>query len=348
MGQVHLGPQVLGVGADDHTLVVPVGDIGGIGHVLGAAFQGDVVVVGERGLGDLVQPVRLVAQVGERRVLGQVRNALLVGAQVFQHVHEVGVHEVHPLGEAGEGSVAVVGNVEVLAHLPVPGGDEDDAGGAARTVDGGRGGVLQDGDFLDGFRSDGLKGALDAVHQDERGVAALQGGDAAEHDGGGGGRVAVALGDVQAGHLALDELGGVADVTGEEVLALDRGDGGGDIALTLRAVADDDRIVQGQDIGFQGKVDPGAPLDGHFQGLEADGGHRDDGVRLDTRDPVRAVQVGHVARRGAGDQDARADNRLAGGLADRSGNGQVSLCGSGDGEQEQGARQDRRHCSRLE
>ena len=235
----------------------------------------------------------------------------------------------------------------MLSDLSVPGRDEDDAGGAARTVDGGRGGVLQDGDFLDGFRSDGFEGTLDAVHQDERGISALQGGHAAEHDGGGGCRVAVALGDVQAGHLALDELGGIADVTGEEVLALDRGDGRSDVSLALGTVADDDRVVQGQDVRLDGEVDPGASADGFFQGLEADGGHRDDGVRLDTRDPVGTVDVGDGARRGAGDQDARADDRFSGGLADRSGNGQVSLCGSGDGKQEQSARKERGCYSRL-
>ena len=235
----------------------------------------------------------------------------------------------------------------MLSDLSVPGCDEDDAGGAAGTVDGGRGSVLQHGDFFDGFRSDGFQGALDAVHQDERGVAAHQGGDAAEHDGGGGIRVTVALGDVQAGHLALDELGGIADVTGEEVLALDRGDGRSDVSLALGTVADDDRVVQGQDVRLDGEVDPGASADGFFQGLEADGGHRDDGVRLDARNPVGTVDVGDGARRGAGDQDARADDRFSGGLADRSGNGQVSLCGSGDGKQEQSARKERGCYSRL-
>ena len=134
--------------------------------MLGTAFKGNVVVVGKTVLGYLREPVGLVAKIGKCRVFGKIALSFFVGSEGFKIMHEVGVHELHALGEVGQGGVSVVGDVEPFSNFTGLGGDDDNAGRTAGTVNGGCRCVLKDGDFLDGFGSYGSKGTFNAVHQD--------------------------------------------------------------------------------------------------------------------------------------------------------------------------------------
>ena len=55
-----------------------------------------------------------------------------------------------------------------LAGITALCGDDDDAVSTTHTEHGGGGGVLEDGQALDFIRVDGVQGALDAIHEDER------------------------------------------------------------------------------------------------------------------------------------------------------------------------------------
>ena len=257
LGDVELHAHALVARVDHHALLVAVAEACGVGGVGRASLEVDGVVLCEARLGDGAQPVgreALVAEGGGARYAAQV----------------VGRHEVEVVVEVRGAHVARVGHLGGLVELSALGGDEDDAVGAACAVDGGSGGVLQHvdgGDVLRGHLGDVARHAVD---EHQRVEAAGEGGDAAQADGAGGIRVARALGDVQAGHLALDELGGILDVTDVEVLGLDAGDGRRDVALLHRTVADDHHVGEQLAVLLQGDADVGSALEGYFLGGIAD------------------------------------------------------------------------------
>ncbi len=224
-GEAHL----LGVGVDEHTILVAVGEACVVGGLLGAAADGDIVVVGEGGAGDGVEPVGVIALVRE---VGEA------GADI------VAIHHVEGVGEAGPAGVAGVVDGGLGIAFALLGGDDDDTSCATSTIDSGCGSVLEDVDALNILGGDGGEATLDTVDEDERRVAAVKRDDTAEADGRRAGWVARAVGDGKTGDFALDEVGGVVDVTLDEVVALDGCDGRSDIALALRAVADDDDILE--------------------------------------------------------------------------------------------------------
>ena len=80
-------------------------------------------------------------------------------------LHLLGVKHVHVLAHHAQGMLVV--HVEVRggrALVALLGGDYDNAVGCARTVDGGGGGVLEDGEALDVVRVDGRQGVAGAAH----------------------------------------------------------------------------------------------------------------------------------------------------------------------------------------
>lgn len=98
-----------------------------------------------------------------------------------------------------------------------------------------------------------------------------------------------AVGDGKTSNFALDEVGSVVDVTLDEVLALDGGDGRSDIALALRAVADDDDILEL--LVVRCEADAHALGGGQLLSGVADEGE-DEGRALRCLDGEVAVEVG--------------------------------------------------------
>ena len=123
------------------------------------------------------------------------------------------------------------------------GRDEDDAGGALGTVDGRRGGILDDRDVVHVGGVDVLEVAFHAVDEYQR-RAAVDGVPSADVQRRRLARTAGGRSDVQARDRALEHVG---DIQGRAVLdgvCLDDGDGAGQVGLFLGAVTDDDDFVQ--------------------------------------------------------------------------------------------------------
>ena len=210
----------LGPGVQLHTVVlVPVHRQEHLGAGV-AAGDGQVVAVGEGAVVDLLLDVVLLdvlvavdvaegadaVELGER--VGGV--GLVVRVRVRPHIIEVVVRAegLQVLGRGVELGVAAVADPH-LAFLGALRGHEDDAVGAARTVDRGGGGVLQHVDALDLVGRDVGQGARDAVDQDERVIALRDGAATAHADVHLRARTAVLRDDVHARELALDRLGDI-------------------------------------------------------------------------------------------------------------------------------------------
>ena len=210
------------------------------------------------------------------------------------------------------GEVVGVGHVDlVLRTGAVLGGDEDHAPGRAATVDGGGGGVLQDGDVLDVVGVDERKvGDFHAVDQDQRLVVAVDGTGTAETHRRGGAEVSRVVGDGQAGDDALETLRHVDDrLAAEGLLHVDRRDGAGQVDLLLRTETDDHGFIEELRVIGQDDVDHAAAGDGHLLGLVADAGELQGSV-CGSVDGVAAIRVGRRARCRTDDHYVRSDDRL--------------------------------------
>ena len=270
-----------------------------------AAADGQVVVLGDAGLADLGEPVGL----------GLVRE-LAVGTLEAPALGPAGedivsAHEVRTLEPLGGGHIAGILDRGGHLALGVAGGDDDDAVGAASTVDGGRGTVLQHVDGLDVFWGNRGEVAGNTVDEHERLGGAVQGGSTAEHDGGGSGRVTGGDGDLQAGDLALDELAGVDNGALDELIGFHALHGGRDIGLFLGAVTDGDGFLKERDGLPEHDVDDGAVADGLFHGFIADAGELEDGGGAPDGDGVLAIHTGHDTVRRSHFHDTGSDDGLA-------------------------------------
>ncbi len=329
LGNLDTGADVGAAGTLDGTLVVVVGQVGGIGVVLAATHDGEVVVMGDGGAADFLEPVGVVLA-----VLGNVTLAgPSFGPLGTQFVSGEEVRSPEPMGR---GSVAIVLDRDRRLALGVLGRDDDDAVGTAGTVDGGGGTVLQDIDGLNVLRGDRGKVAGDAVHQHQRSRGTQEGRITAEHDGSGGRRVAGRERDLQTGHLALDQLACIQDGTLVEILRLHALDGGRDVGLLLGTVTDGHGFLKEGGRLFEDHVDDAAVPDGDGLGFIADAGELQHGGGTLDGNGVLTIHVGDDAVRRSCFHNTGRDDGFAVGTGDSTLDHDVGHCGNGRGEQAEG------------
>ena len=138
--------------------------------------------------------------------------------------------------------VAVVGDL-CLAGGRVLRGDEDDSVRGPGSVDGGGGGVLQDGDTLDVVRVDHRGVGLDTVHEDE-GASTVDGAGTTDVEVSGTSRLTVGQGDVEVRNRSDQHLGQVGAGTAFEGFSLKGLDGTGKVDLLLGSITDNDSLGQ--------------------------------------------------------------------------------------------------------
>ena len=283
---------------------------------------------------DLVGRVERLVGVERSGLLGGVEDCLVVELHVGHAVGHLLYHRGHR-----EGVFQTDRDVHLLRVAAVFRVDEDDAVGAARTVDGGRLSVLEHRERLDRLGRHVVEHVaqhLHAVEDDQRCVARPEGRNAADVEGG-----AVVAGFARG--LARDHAG---DVAGErrgqrtggdiQVGGFYGGDRGDHRLLFLRAVADDHDFVERVALlGERYELEQLGILDVELLRVETDvrEGHvfrfggNGEGVRavaVGDRAGRRSFDVDHHAgqRRVVGAGDHRAADRLgdvartAGGLVD--------------------------------
>ena len=251
--------------------------------------------------------------------------------------------EIHGTGHGRKLGRCVPSDIAGIADdgLPVGsalGRDQDDTVGGPGSVDGGGGGVLEDGNALDIIGVDILEAHLDAIHEDIGIAGIAQVAASTEGDGRRGARGAGRrVGDGQAGNHALKGLGGIHDGTLGEVISLDLGDGAGQVDFLLDAVTDDDRFFQHLRIVLQDHVQ-GSAVPGDLLGDIADAGEDEDVAGPDTVQDIGAVDVGDRAGLCALDEHRAADDGFTGWIGNRSPDGLWALCQHDDGSHECGCR----------
>ena len=225
--------------ADDAEFVV-ADDAGAVEEVLPVGIDGRVLVTDLVGI--------LAGELTQRDELGSVHHRILDGVL--------------------EADVVVEAHLRGLSGDALVGGDQDDTVGAAGTVDGRGGGVLQDVHALDVARGDVGEGTHErhTVQDDERVVGGGEGTVAADADLEAGARTGVGLGHLHAGHTAVEGAGEVAGGHFTQVVTTHRGDGTGHVRLAGGTVTDDHEGVQGLGIVGEDDVDLRAPLHGHALG----------------------------------------------------------------------------------
>ena len=257
-------------------------------HAAVTAVDVEVAAVGERGI--RVQ----VGVLGEPRLGGLPRIAVAepeAAGHAVRHVLDLGgQHTVVDGVDAAlaitvvnvlEGDVARVVHVDRLVDRAFLRGDQHHAEGGLRTVDRGRGRVLQDGDALDVVRvDDAQRGDLDVVQQDQRGGGTFVGTYlAADAEARVGTDLSRGDDDVQTRSGALETAGHVGDRTAVQLLrSVDRRHGAGQVGFLLRAETDDDRVLQHLGVIRQDDVYHLAAGDHDLLGLVADAGELEGAV----------------------------------------------------------------------
>ena len=218
--------------------------------------------------------VLLVAGQAEQRVL-ELRDQIVAELRIVAVVHEGLVAQLHVLPgvgalgldhERGHGLVERQGEAR-LALLAAAGLDQDDTVRTADTVEGGRGGVLQDGEALDlvhVHRTHSVRSTLHTIHDDQRALAVGGGGTTQVH------------GRTITSRLTTTALHGgkTRDTTGERVvqtsgrrlaefLRSHRGDSGGNRRLLLGTEGHHDGVFEKLIVSSQsdGEVRTRARLD---------------------------------------------------------------------------------------
>ena len=295
----------------DHDRLVIETRIGGVPLELVAAARNREIVVEllARAAEELVHPVVALhvvveVDVGKRPEIGfvVVRHLVLDGGQFVLPFGELRrVERLHLVlaGDVLETPIYIVIDVD-LAFLAALGGDEHDAVGTARTVDGRREGVFQNVDRLD-LRRGNVADALhrEAIDDVERRSVGRERARTADADADLSVGVALRGGDLHAGHASRHRLGHRGHGHLLERLGVDRGDRSDHVAALHGGIAHDHHIVHGRRFVFERHVDLRLAADGDALRLHADIG---DHQRL-----LRSV--GHIERPLAIDTRARSQSR---------------------------------------
>ena len=200
---------------------------------------------GDAELGHLILPVGAGTSIKRRR---------LVGKTFFHERAEfTRAHHIQTGGILIEAERTIIRNPEA-GQGTLLGRHQDNAVGSTGTVDGGCGGVLEDGEGVDVIRVDHGEVAVgdgDTVHNKERVVRGVQGSRTTDPDLSTGTRSTVARNDHDAGALAAKEFIGIGDRTAVEFIGLDHGHGTGQVLLLDVAVTDDNGFFHHFGIDFQ-------------------------------------------------------------------------------------------------
>ena len=287
---VHAGVQrdaVVTLGRDDG-LVIIIGNAEAVAAALGAAGHVQVVVL------RVAIAVEEVLPIGEL-VVGLVQGIAVLTAHLT-HLDVLLARHHRILDGLLEGGVGVEGHLRSLALDTLVGGDEDDTVGAAGTVDGGGGGVLEDVHALDVTRGDVGEGSHErhAVEDDERVVGGGQGTLAADADLHRGTRLGVRLGHLDTGDAAFEGAGDITGGNRAEVITAHGGDGAGHILAAGRTVTDHDRGFQLLGVIFEDDVDLAAGLDGNLHGGVAHAGNLEGRGRAGL-EGIRTIDTGDGA-----------------------------------------------------
>ena len=295
------------------TLAVQIGDAGPILALARAAGKADAMALRAS------QPRDHLLPVGAGAIVDGAGDVVFrdIGPPVF------GRHHVQQLFRLLDGEIAVIGYGR-LAFLALFRRDDNHAVGRAGAVNGCGRGIFQHGDGGNILRGNQVHGRTrDAVDDDQRPVAAQQGGRSAQAQGGFRRGVAARLGHDQARHLSGDHIGRGGDDTLVELLLGDVDDGSGEVFLPDGAIADHHDILQGLGIRSEDGVQPPRYGDGQRHGLHPEAGKFDSPGHLrllgGERQDILAVRTGHRHRfRGLDDLYPGCNHRKAVAVCDRS------------------------------
>ena len=304
-------------GGVDDALFVGVAAAEVIGRVFIAVGDRELVVLVDARRVGFVEPVGPVGQIGRKPRHGAVLLHQVAVLPGIEHVVALG-----HLRNADEGRERNLGAPFPAALL---GGDEHHAVGGARTVDGGRRGVLQHLhrlDFVGREVSDGVVSFAhgNAVDHIERVVARRDGRSAADADHHALSGRAVGLNDLHAGGFALKGARGRGDRAAGQVVGLDDRNGRREVLLLDRAVTDRHHGVEGHGVFGEFHVDLRAAVHGDRL--------RNESERLENQvsripppsqfEGIRAVHARRSAVRSSLLDDRGSDNGLSRLVGDRS------------------------------
>ena len=266
-GNVGAELELLGSGVGDDSRIVDVGhrdeifgpSVGAVGrkvvllvysflidrvHPVGVRI-GDIVRVA--GLGDSVRILGLLPPQVDHR-LRERQDSVHILRRLVHKRHIIGIIGDHLelVGGLVDGHHSAVGDAYLTGGLAsVLCGDEDDAVSSPVSVDGAGSRVLQHGHGLDVIRVHVGDRTLETIDYDKR-IGGVQCPDTADPERKSFlARTAGSLAHSQTGVHSLKDLGGARHRTGFHLLGvIDSGDRSGDVHPFLRAVADDDKLVQ--------------------------------------------------------------------------------------------------------
>ena len=342
--EIQAGVDAIVVRRRDDTVLIHVTETGHVLDSLRTARHRDVVTH-DAGIGEqFVLPVGIVLRrhgragreivehrrnthFGQREAFGRTHRIVVVGtprhtggrsaqtvgvvAGVDQQIAELdGVQQIHLVVELLDSVGEIVTHLGRFALLAALGGDEHDARGAARTVDGGRGGIFQDVDRLDVVRVDeNVFRCRIAVDHVKRVAAGRQRVHAAHADRDAVARGAAGLVHLHAGYLARERLSHRRR-RHREFAGFHAGDRTREIALAHRCVTHDDHLGDLFVLLRQRDVDGRAAADLHLLRIVTEEGERE-GLLGFGRNRVFTRDAGHVADARPLDDHAGPDDRLA-------------------------------------
>ena len=315
--EAHAGVVAVVVGVEDTLLIVIVATYV-VADVLRTAADAEVDAAGGGMLlEDGVDPVydRVEIRVGPAEVeallvVGDGGLAAEVGVEAVVVVHPLlRAGELRQAGRADHAGLGLEGDLRFGLGAAL-GGDEDDTVGAADTVEGRRGRILEDGEGCDVLRVDEVHVAFHTVDEHQRLAVGAEGVHTADPEVSAGARLTGLLHDDDTGQFTGEGGGQLAD--GHlELFHVDRGDGTDDGGLALGTVGDHDNFLQHVGLRHELDADVGLLAHGNFLvGVADEAGDEDvAGLHMDGE---AAVRVGHSAAGFALDGHAGAGKRLAG------------------------------------
>ena len=286
-------------------------------EVLHAARKRQIVVGTEAHAVDLILPVGILC--------AQQRNLIGRSIRVDRVAELVARHDRDRSDPRRNGVVRAEAHAKLVGALSPLRGDQDHAVGGARSVDRRGRRILEHGDVLDVVgvdQAERVARAGDAsvvnrhtVDDDERIVARVERGAAADPDAAPRAGHAAAVGDLHPGDLARHELLGRRDVPGQKIIGINRRHRSRQVAGLGRAVADHDRLVEQEGLLFHLHVDDhrARARCTHVlcPGSEADVAELDDVLAGVQRQRILSIEIRHGSVRGSRDDDVDPDQGLS-------------------------------------
>ena len=243
------------------------------------------------------------------------------------------------LGQVLEGPHTVVGDGDFVCLRSFLGGDKDNAECSLCTIDGGRGGVLKDGDRLYVVCIDDLERRnLDVVYEDKRACTTFDRGDGAtDTDTCVRTYLGIGEGDRKTGCRTLEATAYVRDRTSGHLSTHVHGrDRAGEVGFGLNRITDYYSIIQKSSILIKDDVDFLAGFYGQSLGYITKAGDCD--ARGRGREGESSVEVGHRIGFLGLVGDHRSDHGISLGVLDGTGDfvsGRAECCGDAQSAQEQ-------------